>query len=81
LTTSPAYSEHPGIAIGGGLQAGMRGPRNGILFMETRFMYYIKDAVLKNEYKDIFPHPSAIHYRHFTFGVGVGYKLGFFDRK
>ncbi|MDR0472800.1 MAG: hypothetical protein LBH43_03890 [Treponema sp.] len=87
LTVSPAYSKTPGPAIGAGFQAGVKGGKNGVFFIDIRFMYYLQDALLKNAYKDFTttppdpPNPTEIHYRHFALGFGFGYKYGFFDRK
>jgi hypothetical protein len=75
-----AFKEPPGYAIGGGIQAGAKAGSKGVIFFDLKYMYYMNDAVLKNQNK-ILPKPEEIHYRHFTVVLGFGYKHGFVDRK
>ena len=75
------FESYPLYGIGGGIQLGFRGGRMGAFFLDVNYMYYSGDAVILNNFGAAFPEPPLIHYKRSAIGLGVGYKLGFIDRK
>ena len=90
---SDIFSEFPRYAVGGGIQFCARGGKHGAFFVDVKYMlsfgpnsnavmhnYYIKFAEenLKEPYT---PYPAEIHYKRSVIGIGIGYKIGFFDKK
>ena len=80
LMVSDIFHDFPPFALGGGLQFGTKGGKNGALFVDIKYMLCLTDAVMFNPYGELFPKPSVIHYQRFVIGLGVGYKFGFIDR-
>ena len=80
INTSDVFSEFPPFIVGGGLQVGVKGGNSGIIFFDANFMTSLTDVKMKNQYGDLAPNPSNVHYKRFVFGVGAGYKHGFLDR-
>ena len=81
LNVSPEFSEFPLFAIGGGAQIGTRGSSRGVVFLDLNFMISMGDVYRYNPFGATAPQPSRIHYRRFSVGFGIGYKLGFFERR
>jgi len=75
------FVEFPLFGFGGGVQVGVRGGSMGAFFIDVNYMYWLYDAVAKNPYAVQYPYPDKIHYRRYVIGLGVGYKLGFINRK
>jgi hypothetical protein len=76
------FDSFPMVAVGGGLQVGIRGGKSGFFFLDTSYMYYLGDAAgLKNPYGDLFPNPPVIYHQRSVIGLGFGYKHGFINRK
>lgn len=75
LTVSPEFYEVPPFAVGGGIQIGVRGGRNGVFFIDSNIMIPLGDVYRYNPYTVTAPYPRRIHYRRFTFGFGIGYKF------
>ena len=78
MNTSPMVSEFPMFGGGGGVQFGVKGGNMGAFFVDVNFIYFLGQVGLKQEddrYVD-----TRIYYNRFTLGLGIGYKLGFFDR-
>jgi len=74
--------EFPLYSVGGGLQVCIKGGPSGAFFVDVNFVHPLwGDTVIKNPYGELYPNPPMIHYRRFVVGLGVGYKLGFKDRK
>ena len=42
---------------------------------------YFGDVGRINPHGDLYPNPKVIHYRRSVIGLGIGYKVGFIDRK
>jgi len=81
INVSPEFSEFPRLAAGGGIQIGIRGLRSTeVFFFDANFMLSLGDVFRYNPYGSLAPNPPRIHYRRFVFGLGIGYKFGFFDR-
>ena len=81
ITVSPLFDEYPQFSAGGGFQAGVRGGSSGSFFVDVNFMYSLGDVLMQNTYGNLAPYPPQIHYNHFNFGVGIGYKFGLLNRK
>ena len=81
FNVSDDFKEFPKFAVGGGIQAGVRGGKNGSIFLNVNFLYYLGDVYRHNPFMKLYPIPAVIHYKLFTLGVGIGYKYGFVDRK
>jgi len=90
LKSSDVFASFPPMAIGGGIQICTKGGKNGAFFIDVNYMYSLKKAAMKNQYKAKvsdgsteywFENPKAINYKRFVIGLGVGYKYGLFDRK
>jgi len=81
LNKSGVFKEVPLFAAGGGIEAGVRGGKNGSFFLNVNFLYYFGDVLMHNKYGPLYPLPKEIHYKRFTLGLGIGYKLGFANRK
>ena len=81
FTISPVFKEFPRFALGGGVQAGVNGGKNGSFFIDINFMFSFSKAGMHNQYGELFPHPSVIYYNRLVIGLGIGYKYGFIARK
>ena len=77
---SPEFSKFPPLSLGAGIQAGIKGGKSGVVFIDLNCMFTPGDVYMHNPYGDLAPSPSEIHYRRFVFGLGIGYKFGFIDR-
>jgi len=76
------FSEFPRYSIGGGIQICLKGGPSGAFFVDINYMHSFDEAIMGNPFKEKgFPNPDTIHYRRFLVGLGIGYKLGFMDRK
>jgi len=69
----------PRFAAGGGAQLGVRGGDMGAFFIDVNFLYSIGEAQTTNPDKQT-PKPEVLHWNHFVIGLGLGYKVGFFNR-
>jgi len=87
LKKSDIFTEFPLYAVGGGIQFCARGGKHGAFFVDIKYMFSFSDAVMKNPYlvygenKQLAPNPSEIHYKRSVIGIGIGYKIGFFNKK
>jgi hypothetical protein len=70
----------PFWAVGGGMQFGVKGGNMGALFFDASFVYNLGDVRLNNP-EGAGWGPEQIHYTRYAIGIGIGYKVGFFDRK
>jgi hypothetical protein len=80
MNTSSESEQFPKMGLGGGCQFGVKGGNMGAFFVDVNYIHFLGDVVMKNENK-FFPEPTSITYRRFSVGLGIGYKVGFFDRK
>jgi len=86
FATSPVFSEFPQLAFGGGIQLSVKGGSLGAFFVDIKYMFSLSDAVMHNPYlaypagQQLSPEPAVIHYKRSAIGIGIGYKIGFFDR-
>ncbi|MCL2276660.1 MAG: hypothetical protein FWC21_02055 [Treponema sp.] len=88
VTSDDVFDTFPGFAMGAGVQAGVKGGRNGVIFVDLNFMYSFGEVLMRNRYAKtnsngmaIAPMPALIHYKHFVFGIGIGYKFGILNRQ
>jgi hypothetical protein len=79
VNTSPITVQFPKVGVGGGVQFGVRGGNMGAFFVDVNYIHYLGDVIIRNE-NTLYPNPSEIHYTRFVIGLGIGYKIGFFDR-
>jgi len=76
------FLEFPKISIGGGIQIAFRATTNSAFYVNAGYQHFLGDVIAKNSMAAHgYPQPDKIHFKHFTFSVGGGYKYGFFDRK
>ena len=84
LNVSPIFSDFPPFAFGTGVQFCARAGTRGAFFIDVKYTFSFSDAVMHNPYlsleNKLFPDPPVIHYRRSVIGIGIGYKIGFFDR-
>jgi hypothetical protein len=78
-TTATETLEFPTLGVGGGLQFGVKGGPMGALFVDVNYVHYLGDVVTRNTDADK-PNPSTISWQRFSVGLGIGYKIGFFNR-
>jgi len=87
LKKSDIFTDFPLYAVGGGIQFCARGGKHGAFFVDIKYMLSFSDAVMKNPYsvysedKQLAPNPPEIHYKRSVIGIGIGYKIGLFNRK
>ena len=78
---SDVFDSFPQFGFGGGVQIAIKGGKSGAFFADINYMYYYGDAVIKNALGELFPKPEVIHFQRSVIGIGVGYKIGIFNRK
>jgi len=78
MATSTAVKQFPRWGAGGGFQLGVKGGNVGALFVDVNFIYFPGDVVMKSPYPNY--SPGDIHYKRYIVGLGIGYKLGLFNR-
>ena len=81
LNSSSEFYEFPQFSAGGGIQIATRGSRSGAFFIDVNFLISPGDVFIHNPYTGLTPYPRLIHYNRFVFGLGIGYKFGFFERR
>jgi hypothetical protein len=79
MNTSPDSIQFPILGVGGGTQLGVRAGDRGVFFIDINYIYVLGDVVMKNTELN-YPHPDTVTYSRFSVGLGIGYKVGFFDR-
>jgi hypothetical protein len=69
----------PKLGAGGGVQFGVKGGSLGAFFVDLNYVHYFGSVVTKNN--DIYKkYPATIKWSRFSVGLGIGYKIGFFNR-
>ncbi|MDR2543182.1 MAG: hypothetical protein LBC80_07025 [Treponema sp.] len=74
LTVSDIFAKFPSSVFGGGLQIGTRGGKNGVFFVDIKYLMSIANAGMYNQFEDLFPEPSVTYYKRDFLGIGIGYK-------
>jgi hypothetical protein len=77
-TTISEVLQFPRVGIGGGAQLGVKGGSMGAFFVDLNYIHYLGDVVVKSPYTNYTP--DRITYSRFVIGLGLGYKIGFFNR-
>jgi hypothetical protein len=72
--TLPNFREQSIVGVGGGFQFGVRGGNMGAFFADVSYMYDIGN--LWYYQKD----NLDVHWNRWVLGIGLGYKVGFFNR-
>ncbi|MDR0443147.1 MAG: hypothetical protein LBH44_07065 [Treponema sp.] len=78
--TSTDVIEFPQFGIGGGVQFGVKGGSMGAFFVDVNYIHFLSDVKMKNT-NEHYDKPKEITYTRFVLGLGIGYKIGFFDRR
>jgi len=83
FNVSPIFAEFPVHSAGGGVQIAVRGGRNGAFFVDLNYMHSFGYTAIHNPFIDppLAPYPDVIYYNRFVVGLGLGYKVGMFDRR
>jgi hypothetical protein len=81
VSTTIESIQFPKLGVGGGVQLGVRGGEMGAFFVDINYIYFLGDVIVKNPWVDYYPDPDRIKYTRFVIGLGVGYKIGFFNRQ
>jgi hypothetical protein len=71
--------EFPRLGFGGGIQAGVKGGSRGAFFVDVNYVHYLGNVVTRNNDTNK-PYPSRTTWNRFSVGLGIGYKIGFFNR-
>jgi hypothetical protein len=79
LNTSTKSLQFPKVGVGGGCQFGVRGGDMGAFCVDVNYIHFIGDVKMANG-STVYPNPPSITYRRFSVGMGIGYKVGFFNR-
>jgi len=80
MNTAEHSISFPRYTVGGGAQLGVKGGNTGAFFFDANFMYSIDEAQTTNPDKHM-TKPEILHWKHFVVGLGIGYKVGFLNRK
>jgi hypothetical protein len=78
-TTATDTVEFPRVGLGGGVQFGVKGGSMGAFFVDVNYVHYLAKVVTKNTDANK-PNPKTISWNRFSVGLGIGYKIGFFNR-
>ncbi|MCL2244583.1 MAG: hypothetical protein FWC03_08985 [Treponema sp.] len=81
ILISDIFSEFPLFSVGGGLQIGTKGGKNGSFFVDAGYMFSFTNAGMNNPYGNLYPQPAVIYYNRSVLKLGIGYKFGIIDRK
>jgi hypothetical protein len=71
--------QFPLVGVGGGVQLGVKGGPMGAFFVDVNYIHYLGDVITRNTDQDK-PNPPTISWQRFSVGLGIGYKIGFFNR-
>jgi hypothetical protein len=80
FVTSSLLGSLPWFGFGGGVQISTYGGKAGAVLIDVNYMYF-GDVGIRNPHGELFPKPGVIHYNRSVIGLGVGYKVGFINRK
>jgi hypothetical protein len=80
FTISPEFAQFSPFLAGGGMQVNVKGFTNGAFFLDVNLMFNLDNVFLHNRYLAT-PKPETIHYHHFVFTIGIGYKFGFLGER
>jgi len=76
------FSGLPNLSWGLGGQIAFKAFADNAFYVNIGFQQFIGNTEIINTLAEHgFPHPAKINFNHFSFSVGFGIKIGFFDRK
>jgi hypothetical protein len=78
-TTATGTLTFPKLGVGGGIQFGVKGGSHGAFFVDVNYVHYLGNVTTQNTDRDK-PNPNTINWSRFSVGLGIGYKIGFFNR-
>jgi hypothetical protein len=81
LVTVDHIYEFPKMGAGGGIQFGVKGGKNGAFFAEANYIYYLGDVIAANAEDSTRPYPARLKWNRFVVDIGIGYKIGFINRR
>jgi hypothetical protein len=79
VSTSQSVIEFPRVGVGGGVQIAAKGGEMGGFFADFNAVYNIGNVHTENMSNSF--SPKEVYWKRFVVEVGVGYKLGFFNRR
>jgi hypothetical protein len=84
MATGEKVKAFPMFAVGGGVQFGVKGGEMGAFFLDLNFRYSLGEVTYQHGYAlttgyDRWSSPY-LRYNRFVVGLGLGYKIGFFNR-
>jgi hypothetical protein len=79
-STATETISFPRVGLGGGVQIGVKGGAMGAFFVDVNYIHYLTKVKTYNNFDVNKPNPSTIEWSRFVVGVGIGYKIGFFNR-
>ncbi|MDR2178165.1 MAG: hypothetical protein LBP20_09035 [Treponema sp.] len=79
--TTAEIKQFPPFGIGGGIQLGVKGGEMGAFFVDVSYIQFLGDVVTSNNLDPSKPYPLELYWRRFAIGLGIGYKIGFVNRK
>ncbi|MDR2500147.1 MAG: hypothetical protein LBD37_03575 [Treponema sp.] len=74
LATADTVKAYTPLALGGGVQLGVKGGERGAFFVDVWFDISI------GEIHTAKPNSRDLYWNHYVMGVGIGYKVGFYNR-
>jgi hypothetical protein len=84
MATGEKVKSFPMFAVGGGVQFGVKGGDMGAFFFDLNFRYSLGEVLYAHGYDHQSPYDAwsdnNLHYNRFVVGLGLGYKIGFFNR-
>jgi hypothetical protein len=78
-TAATETTNFPKVGLGGGIQIGVKGGDMGAFFVDVNYIHYLGGVTTKNNNVRK-PYPDHIDWTRFSVGLGIGYKIGFFNR-
>jgi hypothetical protein len=79
-TTASMTYEFPRFGLGGGVQVGVKGGEMGAFLVDINYIHFIGNVVTANNFDPNRPQPERLKWNRFSIGLGLGYKVGFFNR-
>jgi hypothetical protein len=81
LSESPSFDDFPQFSFGGGLKLSVRAGPSAGLFIYVSYLTSLEGVSMFNNFNPLAPNPAVVQFDRFVLGLGVGYKMGFLDRK
>ncbi|MCL2230961.1 MAG: hypothetical protein FWC01_07670 [Treponema sp.] len=79
------FKQFPEFLVGGGVQIGINGGGKNVIFVNFSFTFALPmpeyQVIRHNNLNILYQLPTVIHYERYTFGIGLGYRFGFINRR